>query len=42
MLIDVRWLQSIFDHWNHQPVRDLPQRHGATAADAVEQLAQVA
>lgn len=30
MLIDVRWLQFIFDHLGHQPARRLPQLH-ATA-----------
>ncbi len=31
MLIDVRWLQFMFDHWGHQPARHQPQRHGATS-----------
>lgn len=31
MLIDVRWLQFIFDHWGHQPARRRPQIHAATA-----------
>lgn len=29
MLIDVRWLQFIFEHWGNQQVRRLPQTHAA-------------
>lgn len=29
MLIDVRWLQFIFDHRGHQSARRLPQIQGA-------------
>lgn len=32
MLIDVRWLQFIFDHWGHQSARRQPQLRAATAA----------
>lgn len=32
MLIDVRWLQFIFEHWGNQQVRRLPQIPGAAAA----------
>ncbi len=31
MLIDVRWLQFIFDHRSNQRVRHLPQIAGAAA-----------
>lgn len=31
MLIDVRWLQFIFEHWGHQGSHHQPQAHGATA-----------
>lgn len=28
MLIDVRWLQFMFDHWHHQPARRTRHIHG--------------
>lgn len=31
MLIDVRWLQFMFEHWGHQSARRRPQIHAATA-----------